>query len=154
MMPGGLDGMAIFIAIAEAKNFRVAGERLGVSASAVSQSLRKLEDRLGVALVHRTTRSVSLSEAGERLFASVRPALEEIESAVAAVGELSDVPRGTLRLLVGTAADPVLTGPLLADFLTEHPHVRLDVVVSDTVGDIVAEGYDGGIQLGEVIDRD
>ena len=154
MKSDALDGMVVFVAVAEARNFRVAGERLGVSASAVSQALRKLEERLGVPLVHRTTRSVRLSEAGERLFGSVRPALEEVESAVAAVGELGDAPRGTLRLLVGTAADPVLTGPLLADFLTAHPYIRLDLVVSDAVGDIVAEGYDAGIQLGEVIDRD
>ena len=149
-----LDGMAVFIAVADAKNFRVAGERLGVSASAVSQALRKLEERLGVPLVHRTTRSVSLSEAGVRLYGSVRPALEEVEAAVAAVGELGATPRGTLRLLVGTAADPVLTDSLLADYLTTHPRVALDLVVSDAVGDIVAEGYDAGIQLGEVIDRD
>jgi DNA-binding transcriptional LysR family regulator len=154
MMPDALDGMTVFVAVAEARNFRLAGERLGVSASAVSQALRKLEDRLGVPLVHRTTRSVRLSEAGERLYAAVRPAIEEVEAAVAAVGELGDVPRGTLRLLVGTAADPVLTGPLLADFLTTHPHVKLDLVVSDAVADIVGEGYDAGIQLGEVIDRD
>jgi DNA-binding transcriptional LysR family regulator len=149
-----LDGMMVFVAVADAKNFRIAGERLGVSASAVSQALRKLEERLGVPLVHRTTRSVSLSEAGERLYRSVRPALEEVASAVAAAGELSDVPRGTLRLIVGTAADPVLTGPLLTEFLAAHPHVTLDLVVSDAAGDIVAEGYDAGIQLGEVIDRD
>jgi DNA-binding transcriptional LysR family regulator len=149
-----LDGIVVFVAVAEAKNFRIAGERLGVSASAVSQSLRKLEERLGVPLVHRTTRSVSLSEAGERLYGSVRPALEEVESAIAATGELAATPRGTLRLLVGTAADPVLTGPILTEFLAAHPHVALDLVVSDAVGDIVAEGYDAGIQLGEVIDRD
>ena len=149
-----LDGMVVFVAVAEAKNFRVAGERLGVSASAVSQALRKLEDRMGVPLVHRTTRSVSLSEAGERLYGAVRPAIQEVESASAAIGELGDAPRGNLRLLVGTAADPVVNGPLLADFLTAHPYVTLDVVVSDAVGDIVAEGYDAGIQLGEVIDRD
>src|SRR5215210_3200717 len=118
MKPSALDGMPFFVAVAETRNFRVAGERLGVSASAVSQALRKLEARLGVTLVHRTTRSVGLSEAGERLFGAVRPALADVEAAVAAVGELSDVPRGTLRLIVGTAADPVLTGPLLADFLT------------------------------------
>jgi DNA-binding transcriptional LysR family regulator len=149
-----LDGMVVFIAVAEAKNFRIAGERLGVSASAVSQALRKLEDRLGVPLVHRTTRSVSLSEAGERLFGAVRPAVEDVESAAAAVGELGDAPRGTLRLLVGTAADQLLGGGLFAAFLAAYPHVVLDVVVSDAVGDIVAEGYDAGIQLGEVIDRD
>ena len=154
MMQDALDGMAVFVAVAEAKNFRVAGERLGVSASAVSQALRRLEGQLGVTLVQRSTRSVRLTAAGERLYASVRPALEEVRAAVAAAGELSDVPRGTLHLLVGTAADPVLTGPLLADFLAAYPRVTLDLVVSDAVGDIVAEGYDAGIQLGEVIDRD
>jgi len=154
MKAGLLDGMTVFMAVAEARNFRLAGERLGVSASAVSQALRKLEERLGVPLVHRTTRSVSLSEAGGLLYAAVRPALQEVEAAVAAVGELSDVPRGTLRLQVGTAADPVLAGPLLADFLAAHPRIKLDLVVSDAVGDVVAEGYDAGIQLGEVIDRD
>jgi DNA-binding transcriptional LysR family regulator len=154
MVSDPLDGMAVFMAVAEARNFRLAGERLGVSASAVSQSLRKLEERVGVPLVHRTTRSVSLSEAGERLYATLRPALQEVEAALAAVGELGSEPRGTLRLLVGTAADPVLTGPVLSDFLVAHPHVRLDLDVSDAVGDIVADGYDAGIQPGEVIHRD
>ena len=149
-----LNAMAVFAAVTEARGFRAAGERLGVSASAVSQALRKLEAQLGVVLLQRTTRSVRLTEAGERLYAAVRPALEEVRAAVAAVGELSDATRGTLRLLVGTAADPVLAGPLLAGFLTAHPHVKLDLVVSDAVVDIVAEGYDAGIQLGEVIDRD
>jgi DNA-binding transcriptional LysR family regulator len=154
MKPDVLDGMVVFVAVAETKNFRVAGERLGVSASAVSQALRKLEARVGVPLVHRTTRSVRLSEAGERLYATVHPALREVAAAVAAVGELSDEPRGTLRLLIGTADDPVLTRIPLGDFLVAHRHVRLDVVVSDAVIDIVAAGFDAGIQLGEVIDRD
>ena len=154
MTPDALDGMAVFVAVAEAKNFRVAGERLGVSASAVSQALRRLEARIGVPLVHRTTRSVHLSEAGERLYAAARPALADVEAAVAAVGALSDAPRGTLRLLIGTTADPVLARLPLADFLTAHPHVGLNVVVSDGVIDIVAAGFDVGIQLGEVIDRD
>jgi DNA-binding transcriptional LysR family regulator len=153
-MTEDLNAMAVFAAVAEARGFRAAGERLGVSASAVSQTLRKLEAQLGVVLMQRTTRSVRLTEAGERLYAGLRPALEEVRAAVAAVGELGDAPRGTLRLLVGTAADPVLAGPLLADFLTAQPHVTLDLVVSDQAGDIVAEGYDAGIQLGEVIDGD
>jgi DNA-binding transcriptional LysR family regulator len=153
-MTEDLNGMAVFAAVAEARGFRAAGERLGISASAVSQALRRLEGQLGVTLVQRSTRSVRLTEAGERLYAGVRPALEEVRAAIAAAGELSDVPRGRLRLLVGTAADLVLAGPLLADFLTAHPFVTLDVVVSDAVGDIVAEGYDAGIQLGEHIDRD
>ena len=153
-MTDDLNAMAVFAAVAEARGFRAAGERLGVSASAVSQSLRKLERQLGVTLVQRTTRSVHLTEAGERLYAAVRPALEEVRAAVAALGELSDAPRGTVRLLVGTTVDPVLRRLPLADFLAGHPYVRLDLVVSDAVVDIVAGGFDAGIQLGEVIDRD
>src|SRR6476620_11043768 len=133
MKPQALDGMAIFITVAEAKNFRIAGERLGVSASAVSQALRKLEARIGVPLVQRTTRSVALSEAGERLYAAIRPALADVEEAVTAVGDLGDSPRGNLRLLVGTAADTFLTGPLLADFLRAHPAITIDLAVSDEV---------------------
>src|SRR5688500_6652973 len=119
MQTDAMDGMALFVTVAEAKNFRVAGERLGVSASAVSQSRRKPEERLGISLVHRTSRSVRLSEAGERLYAAVRPALAEVEAAVASVGALSEGPRGTIRLLIGTTADPVLARPPLADFLAE-----------------------------------
>lgn len=153
-MADELDGMATFVAVAEARGFRAAGERLGVSHSAVSQTLRKLEERLGVALVQRTTRSVRLTDAGERLYASVRPALDEVRSAVAAVGELSGAPRGTLRLHLTTGAETYFNGPLLAGFLAAHPHVRLDLSVSETTVDIVAEGYDAGARLGEVIDKD
>jgi DNA-binding transcriptional LysR family regulator len=153
-MADELDGMATFVAVAETKGFRAAGARLGVSHSAVSQSLRRLEERLGVTLVQRTTRSVRLSEAGERLYAAVRPALEEVRAAVAGVGELAHVPRGTLRLHTSTVAETTFVGTLLGEFLALHPHVRLDVVASDAAVDIVAEGYDAGIQLGEVIDKD
>ena len=153
-MADELDGMATFVAVAEAKGFRAAGERLGVSHSAVSQALRRLEERLGVALVQRTTRSVRLTDAGERLYASVRPALDEVRAAVAAVGELGEAPRGTLRLHLTTGAETYFNGPLLAGFLAAHPHVRLDLSVSETAVDIVAEGYDAGARLGEVIDRD
>jgi len=153
-MADELDGMATFIAVAEAKGFRAAGERLGVSHSAVSQALRRLEERLGVPLVRRTTRSVHLTEAGERLYASVRPALDEVRAAVAAVGELGDQPRGTLRVHTASAAETLVGEPLVAGFLSQHPYVQLDLVVSDAPVDIVAEGYDAGIQLGEVIDKD
>lgn len=153
-MTDELDGMATFVAVAEAKGFRAAGERLGVSHSAVSQALRRLEERLGVTLVQRTTRSVRLTEAGERLYTAVRPALEEVRAAVAGVGELADVPRGTLRLHSATVAETTFVGSLLTGFLAANPHVRLDVVASDAAVDIVAEGYDAGIQLGEVIDKD
>jgi DNA-binding transcriptional LysR family regulator len=153
-MTDEMDGMVVFAAVADAKGFRAAGERLGVSASAVSQALRRLEERLGVVLVQRTTRSVHLTEAGQRLYASVRPALEEVRAAVAAVGELSREPRGTLRLLVSTGAEQFLRDSVLAGFLAAHSHIRLDLAVSSETTDIVASGYDAGVQLGEVIDRD
>jgi DNA-binding transcriptional LysR family regulator len=153
-MSDELDGMSVFVAVAEAKGFRAAGDRLGVTASAVSQAIRRLETRLGVVLVQRTTRSVHLTEAGERLYAAARPALDELRAAVAAVGELADEVRGTLRLLVATAAETFLAGPVLERFLAAYPHVRLDLDVSNEVADIVARGYDAGIQLGEVIDQD
>jgi DNA-binding transcriptional LysR family regulator len=153
-MADELDGMTMFVAVAEAKGFRVAGERLGVSHSAVSQALRRLEERLGVTLVRRSTRSVHLTEAGDRLYAALRPALDEVRAAVAAVGELGDAPRGTLRLHTSTIAETMIGESLLTGFLRDNPHVRLDLVVSDAPVDIVADGYDAGIQLGEVIDKD
>jgi DNA-binding transcriptional LysR family regulator len=153
-MPDDLDGMALFVAVAETKGFRAAGERLGVSGSAVSQALRRLEARLGVTLVRRTTRSVHLTEAGEQLYAAVRPALDELRAAVTAVGELGSEPRGTLRLLVAVAAESFLNGEVLAEFVTAHPRIQLELLVSDDPVDIVSAGYDAGIRLGEVIDRD
>ncbi|MGH7671212.1 MAG: LysR family transcriptional regulator [Gemmatimonadaceae bacterium] len=153
-MADDLNAMSVLVAVAETRSFRRAGERLGVSTSAVSQALRRLEDRLGVVLAHRTTRSVRLTEPGERLYAAVRPALEEVRTAVAAVRELSAEPHGTLRIVVASGAEDFLRGPELAGFLTTHPGVRLDVTLSNAVRDIVASGYDAGIQLGEVIDRD
>lgn len=153
-MADELDGMATFVAVAEAKGFRAAGGRLGMSHSAVSQTLRRLEERLGITLVRRTTRSVRLTEAGERLYAAVRPALNEMRAAVAGVGELADAPRGTLRLHTSTAAGTMFGESLFGGFLTAYPHIQLDLVVSETPVDIVADGYDAGIQLGEVIDKD
>src|SRR5919199_1460368 len=107
MMSDDLEGMAVFAAVAESRSLREAGDRLGVSGSAVSQALRKLEERLGVVLVQRTTRSLRLTDAGERLYASVRPAMAEMRAAAAAVGELGAEPRGTLRLLAASAAERI-----------------------------------------------
>ena len=149
-----LNALAVFVAVAEARGFRSAGAHLGVSASAVSQTLRKLEAQLGVVLLQRTSRSVRLTSAGDQLYAAVRPALAEVRTAVAALGEMGDEPRGTLRLHASGAVESELRGPLLAGFLAAHPHVDLDVTVSDARVDIVAAGYDAGVQLGEVIDRD
>lgn len=153
-MSDELDGIAVFVAVAEAKGFRAAGTRLDVSGSAVSQALRRFEERLGVALVQRTTRSVRLTEAGERLYAAVRPALEELRAAVISVGELANEPRGILRLSVSGSAESFLRGPTLEGFLREHPGIQLDLIVGRGPGDIVAGGYDAGVQLGELIDQD
>ncbi|MCC6928062.1 MAG: LysR family transcriptional regulator [Gemmatimonadaceae bacterium] len=153
-MSDELEGLATFVAVAETRGFRAAADRLGVTGSAVSQAIRRLEERVGVALVHRTTRSVRLTEAGERLYAGASRALAEVRSAVAAVGDMSVESRGTIRLHVAGAAQTFLSGPLLADFMAAHPHVALDLFISDEPVDIVDEGYDAGVRLGEVIDRD
>lgn len=153
-MADELDGMATFVAVAESNGFRAAGERLGVSHSAVSQALRRLEERVGVPLVQRTTRSVHLTKAGEQLYASVRPALDEVRAAVASVGELADQPRGTLRVHVTFGAESYVSGRFLAGFLESHPRVHLDLALSEAPVEIVAAGYDAGVRLGEVIDRD
>jgi DNA-binding transcriptional LysR family regulator len=153
-MANDLDGIAVFVAVAETQGFRTAGERLGVSASAVSQSLRRFEKRMGVTLVRRTTRSVRLTDAGAQLFASVRPALEDMRAAVESVSELSDEPRGTVRLLISPGAELFLRDEVLARFLTAYPQIHLDLAVTSDIADIVGNGYDAGIQLGEVIDRD
>ncbi len=153
-MPNDLDGIAVFVAVAEKEGFRAAGEKLGVSGSAVSHALRRLEERLGVTLVYRTTRSVRLTEAGQRFYRAVRPALAEVQSALAEARELGDEPRGTLRLNISSAADDILAGPLLAGVLAAHPEVKLDLIVSEHPGEIVAAGYDAGVSLGEVIEQD
>ena len=149
-----LDGLRAFIAVAEARSFREAGERLGVTRSAVSQALQRLEDRLGAALLRRTTRSVSLTEAGESFYAAVRPALADVTAALQAVGEARGRPRGTLRLCISSIAESFLSGSVLASFLVAYPDLRLDLVVTDVESDIVAETFDAGVRLGEVIERD
>ena len=149
-----LAALVVFRAVAETRGFRSAADRLGVTRSAVSQTIRKLEERMGIALVRRTTRSVSLTEAGERLYANIAPALLEIETAIAAAADLRDSPRGHLRLAVSSIAEYFISGPLLASFADAHPEVTLDVVVTDEDFDIVAAGYDAGVRLGDVIEQD
>jgi DNA-binding transcriptional LysR family regulator len=153
-MADDLDGISMFVAVAETGGFRAAGKRLGVSGSAVSQALQRLESRLGIALLQRTTRSVRLTEAGARLYADVGPAVGEVRAALSRVGEMSDEPRGTVRLNVSGAADRFLSGAVLGGFLSRYLDVRLDLFVSDDPADIVAEGYDAAVRLGEVIDQD
>ncbi|MBY0297520.1 MAG: LysR family transcriptional regulator [Methylobacterium sp.] len=149
-----LNAVSVFVTLAETLSFRAAAQRLGVSRSAVSQSIRRLENRMGVALVQRTTRSVRLTEAGERLHHAVGPAIADVASALDAAGELRARPSGLLRLTVSSIAESFLSGPILTTFLAAHPEVVLDVTISDDEFDIVAEGYDAGVRLGEVIEQD
>lgn len=153
-MPADLNTLTVFVAVAEARGFRAAGRELDVSGSAVSQAVSRLEERLGVTLFDRTTRSVRLTDAGERLYDAVRPALEEVQLAEEAVREMGEVPGGTLRLNVSQAAESFLGGSTLADFLGRYPDIQLDLVVTEHTGDVVEAGYDAAIGLGEVIARD
>jgi len=149
-----MNGVPEFVAVVEAKGFRAAGRQLGVSGTALSKALRQLEQRLGVTLLLRTTRSVRLTEAGETFYAAARQALDALRTAAEEVGELADEPRGTIRLNISTGAEGFLRGPALAGFLRAYPEVRLDVIVDEDVSDIVAAGYEAGIRLGEVIEQD
>ncbi|KQQ34393.1 LysR family transcriptional regulator [Rhizobium sp. Leaf306] len=148
------NALAVFTLVAEEKSFRAAADRLGVTRSAVSQTIRRLEETLGIALVARTTRSVALTEAGERLYSEVAPALSEMRSATEAAANLHGRPRGRLNLAVSSIAESFLSGPVLASFAEEHPEVTLHITVTDEEFDIVAEGYDAGVRLGEVIAQD
>ncbi|SOD98300.1 LysR family transcriptional regulator [Caenispirillum bisanense] len=148
-----LNLLPLLLAVAEERNFRAAADRMGVTRSAVSQAIRRLEDQLGMALVVRTTRSVRLTEAGADLVGALQAPLTEIGSALEAAGA-RDAPRGHLRLTATSIAEPFLAGPLLADFMAAHPHVTVDVTVTDEEFDIVAHGFDAGVRLGEVIEKD
>lgn len=153
-MVDDFEGISVFLAVAEARNFRLAGERLGVTRSAVSQALQRLEDRIGTALVQRTTRSVSLTEAGEMFYDMVRPSARDITEAVRAIRETQTRPSGLLKIAVSSIAERFISGALLAGFVAAWPEVKLDITITDAEFDIVAEGYDAGVRLGEVIEQD
>ncbi|ELP5688854.1 TPA: LysR family transcriptional regulator [Enterobacter ludwigii] len=148
-----LNLLPLFLAVAEERSFSAAAERLGVTRSAVSQGIRRLEDTFGTLLVMRTTRSVNLTEAGERLRKSLSVPLSTIDAACEDV--LSDNgPRGHLKIAVTSIAEEFLSGPLLASFAAANPAVTIDIVVLDDEFDIVAAGYDAGVRLGDVIEKD
>lgn len=148
-----LNLLPVLLAVARERNFRAAADRLGITRSAVSQGIRRLEDGLGVALVVRTTRSVQLTDAGRQLVESLEKPLGDIEGALDATGA-PDTPRGHLRLTATSIAEPFLSGPLLAAFAERHPGITFDVTVSDEEFDIVAHGFDAGVRLGQVIEKD
>ncbi len=149
-----LNALATLAVVAELRSFRAAADQLGVTRSAVSQAVRKVEDALGMSVLRRTTRSVTLTEEGEALLDRIAPALGEIAAAIEASGTQDGKPMGRLRLAVSSICEGFLSGDLLASFAAENPAVGMDVVVTDGQFDIVAAGFDAGVRLGEIIERD
>lgn len=143
-----------FVVVAEALSFSRAAEKLGVSSSALSQLVRGLEERVGVSLLHRNTRSVSLTEAGEQLLQRARPAVDELAAALEATRELRARPVGVVRIHCFRAAAELYLRPLLRSFSATYPDVVLDITLDDEVVDIVEGGYDVAIRIGEVIEQD
>lgn len=153
-MPLELDDLSAFVAVARAGGFREAARLSGLSASGLSEAMRRLEARLGARLLHRSTRSISLTETGARLYERIAPSLAEIGNALDAVHAQSDAPAGTLRLNVpANVARTVLPG-IVPGFLRAYPQVRVEVTVEDSFVDILASGADAGIRYEERLEQD
>jgi len=153
MLPKDMTSLTTFLAVAEERSFTRAAKRQGVSPSAVSHSMRALEEELGVRLLARTTRSVALTEAGEALVARLKPALSEVGEALNAIAGQRDRAGGRLRLLVPRLAVSILA-PKLSLLNSNYPDVVLDITTDDSRRDIVADGFDAGIHFGEYIQKD
>src|SRR5215468_10373536 len=151
---GALEGVEAFLSVARHRNFRRAAAELGVTPSAISQAIRALEARVGAALFIRTTRSVGLTEAGERFLARAKPAFEELVAASEAARGLGQRPSGLLRLAVPRAVVPLLLEPVIASFCQAYPEIELEIVASDELVDLAAGGFDAGIRLGQFIAPD
>src|SRR5437762_3790730 len=151
---GALDGVEAFLSVAQHRSFRKAAAELGVTPSAMSQAVRALEARVGAALFIRTTRSVGLTEAGERFLSRAKPAFEELVAASAVARDLGQRPAGLLRLTVPRAVVPILLEPLIASFCQAYPEVEVEVAANAELVDLAAEGFDAGIRLGQFIDPD
>ena len=149
-----LNELTAFAAVARLRSFRQAALERGVSASALSHALRALEERLGVRLLNRTTRSVTPTEAGQQLLARLTPAMREIDDALLDLSTLQDVPAGKLRLNVPRPAARLLLAPMLAGFVARYPRVQVEVVTDDGMIDIVRDGFDAGIRFGEQVAAD
>src|SRR6202789_83750 len=145
MSRGDLGDLAAFVAIADNLSFRTAGARLGVTPSALSHTMRQLESRLGVRLLNRTTRSVSVTDAGFRLLERLRPAIEQIDGALEGLNQERQRPFGRLRIYAGHLAAAAVIAPVWGRFLSTYPDVELELRVDDTPADIVAMGFDAGI---------
>jgi DNA-binding transcriptional LysR family regulator len=154
MQRGHLDDLLVFVAVGRERSFTKAAAKLGVSQSALSHTIRALETRLGVRLLTRTTRSVSPTEAGERLLHTLGPRLEEIEVELAAVGELREKPAGTIRLTTTDYAADTVLWPKLIRFLRQYPDIKVEIIIDYGLTDIVAQRFDAGVRPGEQVAKD
>jgi DNA-binding transcriptional LysR family regulator len=153
-----LTELTAFVAVAEHRSFTKAAAQVGIALPTMSQTIRSLEDGLGVRLFNRTTRSVALTEAGDRLLAEVQPILDGIDHAVESVNSFRDKPIGTLRLAIDRSASQIMTArgftPLIQPFLAEYPGIRAEISIDEAHGDIISARFDAGIRLGHRIERD
>lgn len=154
MIVDGLDGLGAFLHVAATRSFTKAAKASGLTPSAVSHTIRQLEAKLDVLLFNRTTRSVSLTEAGEQLYASVAPLMSGLQNAVRQVSRSASHPSGTLKLNVPRSASVLLIEPVLAAFLDAYPDICLDIVIDNGLSDIVSQGFDAGIRFGNVLEKD
>ena len=149
-----VNDLLAFLAVAREKSFTRAAAKLGVSQSALSHTIRGLEERLGLRLLTRTTRSVSPTEAGERLLRTVGPRFDEIDAELAALNELRAKPAGTIRITASEHAAELILWPALAKLVPEYPDIKVEIIVDYGLTDIVAERYDAGVRLGEQVAKD
>src|SRR5258708_3486042 len=149
-----LAGLRALLCVAEKRSFTAAAAELSVTPSAVSQTVRALEDRVGVPLLARTTRNVGLTEAGAQFSAQLKPALDQISEALEALGELRGRPSGLLRLTMLRTGYTDVFKPILGRFLAEYPDIRVDISLEEALTNVVAEGFDAGLRLGHTLDRD
>jgi DNA-binding transcriptional LysR family regulator len=149
-----LGGLAAFVAVAEERSFTRAAARMGTSQSALSQTVKRLEARLGVRLLTRTTRSVAVTEAGEQLLASLRFAFDEIETQILALSELRERPAGTIRITAGQHAADTVLFPVIEQLLPVYPDVNVELSIDTGLRDIVADRFDAGVRLGEQVEKD
>lgn len=149
-----MNDLAAFLAVAREQSFTKAAAQLGVSQSALSQTLRGLESRLGLRLLTRTTRSVATTEAGERLLRTAGPHLDEIEAELAALSDLRDKPSGTIRITAHDHAVRAVVWPALERLLPSYPDIKVEIIIDYGLTDIVAERYDAGVRIGEMVAKD
>src|SRR5262245_47178679 len=154
MPRSNINDLAAFIAVAKERSFTKAAIRLDVSPSALSHTIRGLEERLGLRLLSRTTRNVSQTEAGERLLRSIGPHFEEIESELEALGELRDKPAGTIRISSSDYVGDTMLRPRLVPFLRQYPEIKVELVIDNGFTNIVEQQIDAGVRLGESLSKD